>query len=98
MLDEALALVTEGMPEEAPYILRQIGMDRAVTFPPFHTHNTASELLKNYDPTPKKKIAQLGKAFEDLLKCLITTSQGLYPILCTIKKPVSIANTYLRGK
>ena len=74
-------------------------MDRAVTFPPFHTHNTTSELLKNYDPIPKEKIAQLGKPFEeDLLKCLITISQGLYLILCTIKKPVSIANTYLRGK
>ena len=85
VFDEALALVTEGMPEEAPYILGQTGMDRAVTFPPFHTHNTASQLLKNCAPIPK--IAQLGKAFEeDLLKCLITISQGLYPISCTISK------------
>ena len=53
------------MPEEAPYILRQTGMDRAVTFPPFLTHNTKSQLLKSYAPTPKEKIAQLGKAFEE---------------------------------
>ena len=40
-------------------------MDRAVTFPPFHTHNTTSQLLKSYAPIPKEKIAQLGKAFEE---------------------------------
>ena len=55
----------EDMPEEAPYILRQTGMDRAVTFPPFLTHNTTSQLLKSYAPIPKEKIAQLGKAFEE---------------------------------
>ena len=55
----------EDMPEEAPYILRQTGMDRAVTFPPFHTHNTTSQLLKSYAPIPKEKIAQLGKAFQE---------------------------------
>ena len=63
VFDDALSLVTEGMQEEAPYILRQTGMDRAVTFPPFHTHNTTSQHLKNYAPIPK--IAQLGKAFEE---------------------------------
>ena len=55
----------EDIPEEAPYILRQTGMDRAVTFPPFLTHNTTSQLLKSYAPIPKEKIAQLGKAFEE---------------------------------
>ena len=52
VFDDALSLVTEGMQEEAPYILRQTGMDRAVTFPPFHTHNTTSQHLKNYAPIP----------------------------------------------
>ncbi|CAH3022331.1 unnamed protein product, partial [Porites evermanni] len=55
----------EDMPEEAPYILRQTGMDRVVTFPPFLTHNTTSQLLESYAPIPKEKIAQLGKAFQE---------------------------------
>ena len=55
----------EDMPEEAPYILRQTGMHRVVTFPPFLTHNTTSQLLESYAPIPKEKIAQLGKAFEE---------------------------------
>ena len=55
----------EDMPEEAAYILRQTGMDRAVTFPPFLTNNTTSQLLKSYAPIPKEKIAQLGKTFEE---------------------------------
>ena len=55
----------EDMSEEVPHILGQTGMDRAVTFPPFHTHNTTTKLLKSYAPIPKEKIAQLGKAFEE---------------------------------
>ena len=99
VFDEALALVTEGMQEEAPYILRQTGMDRAVTFPPFHTHNTTSQLLKSYAPIPKEKIAQLGKAFEEDFEMFNYDFPGpLSDLMYDFKKPVSIANTYLRGK
>ena len=54
----------EHMPEEAPYILRQTGMDRLATFPDFLTHDTSSKLLEKYAPIPKAKIVELAKAFE----------------------------------
>ena len=52
------------MPDEAPYVLRQTGMDRVATFPDFITHNTTDKLLHKYAPIPKAKIAELAKVFE----------------------------------
>ena len=54
----------EHMPEEAPYILRQTGMDRVATFPDFLTHDTSSKLREKYAHVPKTKIVELAKAFE----------------------------------
>ena len=52
------------MPVEAPYILRQTGMDRVVTFSEFLTHNTSRKLHEKYATIPKEKIAELAKAFQ----------------------------------
>ncbi|XP_068726256.1 carbohydrate sulfotransferase 10-like [Montipora capricornis] len=53
------------MQEEATYILRQTGMDKAVTFPPFITRsNTTTKMLKNFATIPKAKIFELAKLFE----------------------------------
>lgn len=54
----------EDMSEEAPYILRQTGMDNVTTFPSFHTHNTKSKILEYYATIPKVKIVQLVKLYE----------------------------------
>ncbi|XP_044179936.1 carbohydrate sulfotransferase 11-like [Acropora millepora] len=54
----------EDMSEEVPYILRQTGMDKAATFPSFHTHNTKSKILEYYATIPKVKIVQLVKLYE----------------------------------
>ena len=55
----------DDMPDEAPYILRQTGMDRVATFPDFITHNTTSKLLEQYALIPKEKIVELAKAFRE---------------------------------
>ena len=53
------------MPEEAAYILRQTGMDQVATFPKKgFTHNTTSKMLVKYAQIPKRKIDELGKAFQ----------------------------------
>ena len=54
----------DNMPDEAPYVLRQTGMDRVATFPDFINHNTKDKLLHRYAPIPKEKIFELAKAFE----------------------------------
>ena len=54
----------DSMQEEAPYILRQTGMDRVATFPEYRTHNTTSKLLEKYAPISRAKIVELAKAFE----------------------------------
>ena len=52
------------MQEEATYILRQTGMDKAVTFPPFITSNTTTKMLKSFATIPKAKIFELAKLFK----------------------------------
>ena len=54
----------EDMPEEAPYILRQTGMDKVATFPPFRTRNIGSKILEYYATIPKAKIVQLVRLYE----------------------------------
>ena len=86
----------EDMSEEAPYILRQTGMDRAVLR--FIPTILQVNFLKAMPRYPRRRSLSWVRPFKKTLKCLITISQSLYPISCTIKKPVSIENTYLRGK
>ena len=54
----------EDMPDEAPYILRQTGIDQVATFPDFITNNTTGKLLQRYAPISKEKIVELATAFE----------------------------------
>ena len=54
----------ENLAEEAPQLLKIIGVDDYVTFPEYHPSETKSHVLNYYSQLTKDEITQLGRLFE----------------------------------
>ena len=54
----------ENLAEEAPQLLKIIGVDDYVTFPEYHSSKTKSHALHYYSQLTKDEIFQLGRLFE----------------------------------
>ena len=54
----------ENLGEEAPQLLKIIGVDDYVTFPEYHPSKTTSHVIDYYSQLTKDEILQLGRLFE----------------------------------
>ena len=54
----------ENLAEEAPQLLKIIGVDDYVTFPEYHPSKTTPYMLDYYSQLTKDEISQLGQLFE----------------------------------
>ena len=54
----------ENLAEEAPQLLRIIGVDDNVTFPDYHPSKSQPYMMEYYSQITKDEISRLGKIFE----------------------------------
>ena len=54
----------ENLGEEAPHLLRAIGVDHYVTFPDYHPSRSKPYLLEYFSQLSKEEIFKLGKFYE----------------------------------